>query len=148
MNITPHLSYEEAVKTSSQFENIPNEHQLRNIQNYAIHLFEPLRKIIGFPILHNSLFRSKEVNEDKGGVSNSQHLCDNGAAGDLVKVKGYNYTNANIFNAIKELDYDQLIWEQGNDIEPEWVHVSYVSPDLNRREIWKTKDGKNYEKLS
>ena len=32
----------------------------------------------------------------------------------------------------KHLDFDQMIWEFGDDNNPDWVHVSYVSPDRNR----------------
>jgi len=32
----------------------------------------------------------------------------------------------------KHLDFDQMIWEFGNDKNPDWVHVSYVSPEKNR----------------
>ena len=31
------------------------------------------------------------------------------------------------------LDYDQMIWEFGTEDNPDWVHVSYVSDDANRR---------------
>jgi len=31
------------------------------------------------------------------------------------------------------LDFDQIIWEFGTDENPNWVHVSYVSEDANRR---------------
>jgi hypothetical protein len=31
------------------------------------------------------------------------------------------------------LDYDQMIWEFGTENNPDWVHVSYVSEDVNRR---------------
>ena len=38
-----------------------------------------------------------------------------------------------MFEFIKEnLNYDQMIWEFGDDDNPDWVHVSYVSPDENR----------------
>ena len=30
------------------------------------------------------------------------------------------------------LDYDQIIWEFGDDKNPAWVHVSYVSEEKNR----------------
>jgi hypothetical protein len=31
-----------------------------------------------------------------------------------------------VFNYIKDnLPFDQLIWEFGNDTNPDWVHVSY-----------------------
>ena len=38
-----------------------------------------------------------------------------------------------MFKYIKEnISFDQMIWEFGDDNNPDWVHVSYVSPDENR----------------
>ena len=43
-------------------------------------------------------------------------------------------TNAEMFHFIRDnLDYDQMIWEFGDDDNPDWVHVSYVSPEQNRQ---------------
>lgn len=36
---------------------------------------------------------------------------------------------------LKNLDFDQLIWEYGDDHNPAWVHVSYVSRSRNRKQI-------------
>ena len=45
-------------------------------------------------------------------------------------------TNAELFNYIKdELDFDQLIWEFGDDENPDWIHVSYVGPAGNRGNV-------------
>lgn len=45
-------------------------------------------------------------------------------------------TNADIFNYIKEnLEWDQMIWEFGDDKEPNWVHVSYKEAGGNRKQI-------------
>ena len=42
------------------------------------------------------------------------------------------------------LDFDQLIWEFGNANNPDWVHVSYISPELNRKQVFKaTKNKQN-----
>ena len=35
------------------------------------------------------------------------------------------------------LNYDQIIWEFGDDENPDWVHVSYVSEDKNRNRCLK-----------
>ena len=35
------------------------------------------------------------------------------------------------------LDYDKMIWEFGDDKNPAWVHVSYVSEDENRHRCLK-----------
>jgi hypothetical protein len=68
-------------------------------------------------------------------VVKSQH-CE-GRAIDIDDTFGYK-TNAEMFEYIKNnLDFDQLIWEFGDNKNPDWVHVSYVSIDENRRRILK-----------
>ena len=38
------------------------------------------------------------------------------------------FSNADLFFLIVEdLDFDQIIWEFGDEENPDWVHVSYVS---------------------
>ena len=45
-----------------------------------------------------------------------------------------------MYNYIKNnLDFDQLIWEFGDDKNPDWVHVSYVSEENNRRRCLQAK---------
>ena len=49
-----------------------------------------------------------------------------------------------MYNYIKKnLDFDQMIWEFGDDDNPAWVHVSYVSEDENRRRCLKAFKDKN-----
>ena len=76
------------------------------------------------------MFRSEELNKAIGGSSKSQH-CQ-GRAIDLDDTFGHK-TNAQMFQYIKDnLDFDQLIWEFGDENNPDWVHVSYVSENENR----------------
>jgi zinc D-Ala-D-Ala carboxypeptidase len=94
-------------------------------------IFEPLREWAGGPIKINSFFRSIELNKAIGGSLKSQH-CE-GRAIDIDDVYGHK-TNAEMFNYIKEnLDYDQLIWEFGDEKNPDWIHVSFVEEDSNRK---------------
>jgi hypothetical protein len=53
--------------------------------------------------------------------------------------------NADIFNFVKEnLIWDQMIWEFGDDEEPNWVHISYKSVGRNRKQIKRARrDEKN-----
>ena len=54
-------------------------------------------------------------------------------AGGPIKI-----TNAEMYEFIKKfLDFDQIIWEFGNDDNPDWVHVSYVSEEKNRNRCLK-----------
>ena len=112
-------------------ENKPNEEQLANMKLIGEKIFEPLREYVGGPIKINSFFRGADLNKAIGGSTRSQHC--KGQAMDIDDTFGYK-TNAQMYSFIKEnLDFDQMIWEFGDDDNPNWVHVSYVSPEKNRQ---------------
>tara|TARA_R110000803_G_C11953295_1_gene317923 strand:- start:908 stop:1369 length:462 start_codon:yes stop_codon:yes gene_type:complete len=132
--ISKHISYKEAVKSNTalrlNIDNTPGEYETANMVGIATHVFEPLREWVGGPIKINSMFRSEKLNRAIGGSKRSQH-CQ-GRAIDLDDSFGHK-TNAEMFNYIKDnLNFDQLIWEFGNDSNPDWIHVSYVSKEENR----------------
>ena len=148
--ISKHVSYKEGVysrtATRLNIHNKPNNDQMQNMCLIAEEVFEPLRVWVGGPIKINSFFRSPELNKAIGGSTKSQHC--HGQAIDLDDTFG-RATNAEMYNFIKKnLDFDQIIWEFGDDDNPDWVHVSYVSPDQNRNRCLKAykKSGRtNYE---
>ena len=114
-----------------EIENKPNEIQLANMKLIGEKIFEPLREYVGGPIKINSFFRGADLNKAIGGSTRSQHC--KGQAMDIDDTFGYK-TNAQMYDWIKHnLDFDQMIWEFGDDNNPNWVHVSYVSPDENRQ---------------
>ena len=116
-------------------DNIPDDEQLTNMELIAEEVFEPLRNYVGGPIKINSFFRCPELNTAIGGSSKSQHC--KGQAVDIDDTFG-KVTNAEMYHFIKEnLDFDQIIWEFGDDDNPDWVHVSYVSPEENRNRCLK-----------
>ena len=113
--ISKHISYKEGVYSTTalrrNIENKPNEEQLANMKLIGEKIFEPLREYVG--------------------STRSQHC--KGQAMDVDDTFGYK-TNAQMYDFIKHnLDFDQMIWEFGDDDNPNWVHVSYVSPDKNRQ---------------
>jgi len=133
--ISKHVSYKEVVYSATAtrrgIDNDPNDEQLANMELIAEKVFEPLRKWVGGPIKINSFFRSEKLNKRIGGSSKSQH-CKGQAMDidDTLKV----VANSDMYNYIKNnLDFDQLIWEFGDDENPNWIHVSYVSEEDNRR---------------
>ena len=137
--ISKHVSYKEGVysitATRLGVDNIPNDEQLNNMEVVAKEVFEPLRKWVGGPIKINSFFRGSELNKAIGGARKSQHM--KGQAMDIDDNYG-NATNAEMYHWIKEnLDFDQLIWEFGDDDNPNWLHVSYVSKEDNRNRCLK-----------
>ena len=141
MKVTEHVSYKEVIKSNTAtrrgIENIPSGEQMENIKLLCENVFEPLREHVGGPIAINSLFRSVELNRAIGGSSTSQHCAVNGAAMDIDDTYGI-MSNADMFEFIKKLDFDQLIWEYGDDENPDWVHISYKK-NGNRKQILKCK---------
>jgi hypothetical protein len=112
----------------------------------ADEVFEPLRSWVGGPIKINSFFRSPKLNTAIGGSSKSQHC--KGQAIDIDDTFG-RATNAEMYHFIKDhLDFDQMIWEFGDDDNPDWVHVSYVSEKKNRRRCLKAYKEKGKTKYS
>ena len=139
IRISKHISYKEATRSATALrlgiENIPNEYQLQNMEMVAKKVFEPLREAVDAPIKINSFFRCEELNKAIGGSSKSQH-CQ-GRAIDIDDIYGH-VSNAFMYYYIKDnLDFDQLIWEFGTDDSPDWVHVSYVDEDSNRKRCLK-----------
>ena len=133
-NISKHISYKEATRSNTALrrgiENIPDVEELENMKLIAKKVFEPLRKWVGGPIKINSFYRSPELNVAIGGSKKSQHC--HGHAIDIDDTYGHG-SNAYMFHHLRySLDYDQIIWEFGDDKNPAWVHVSYVSEEKNR----------------
>jgi hypothetical protein len=139
MKISDHITYAEAIHSNTAkrkgIDNTPSEIQVTAMKLLAEKVFEPLRKWVGGPIKVNSFFRSEALNESIGGASSSQHC--KGQAIDIDDVYGKK-TNADMYHWIQtNLDYDQMIWEFGTDMQPNWIHVSYVSEEKNRNKCLK-----------
>lgn len=142
--ISKHISWDETIRSNTAekegIENNPNENQIQSMKRLAKEVFEPLREWAGEPIRVNSFFRSPELCEAIGSKKTSQHAKGQAIDIDALGKK----TNADLFNYIKEnLNFDQLIWEFGDDENPDWIHVSFVGVNGNRNRVLKAvKDGK------
>ena len=141
-----HVSWKEGTHSNTALrrglDNTPNEDQIKCMKEIAEGLFEPLREWVGGPIKINSFFRGEPVNTAIGGSKRSQHM--KGQAMDLDDTFGHK-TNAEMYHYIKDnLDFDQLIWEFGDEKNPNWIHVSYVTHRPNRKKLTIAKriDGK------
>ena len=123
-NISKNITYAEAIHSQTAkrkgIDNTPNPTQVENMKLTAEKIFQPLREWVGGPI---------------GGSKTSQHC--KGQAIDIDDVYGCK-TNAEMYAWIKEnLNFDQMIWEFGTDMNPNWVHISYVSEEDNRNRCLK-----------
>ena len=132
--VSKHISDKEGVYSNTAtrrgIDNIPDDEQLTNMKLLAEKVFEPLRAWVKGPIKINSFFRCPKLNTAIGGSSKSQHCM--GQAIDLDDTFKFK-SNSEMYHYIKNnLEFDQLIWEFGDENNPNWIHVSYVSPEKNR----------------
>lgn len=133
-DLSKHVTYKEATSTSHAVDNTPTAEQLDRMIALCENVFEPLRIWANEPIKVNSMFRSAKVNKLIGGAKNSQHCANDGSAVDIDATG--KKTNADLFHYILEnLPFDQLIWEFGNDTNPDWVHVSFCKDRPNRKQV-------------
>jgi zinc D-Ala-D-Ala carboxypeptidase len=140
MKLSKNLSLREVTRSITAkrlgLKNEPDTPQITNLKLLAKHVFQPVRDNFGVPIYVSSGYRSPKLNGAIGGSNTSQH-CQ-GRALDLDADVFGKISNADIFHYIKDcLDFDQLIWEFGDDANPDWIHVSYTSPTENRGRVLK-----------
>ena len=112
-----------------------------NLKNLSEEILEPIRNHFGKPFTPNSGYRCLELNRKLGSRDTSQHTL-----GQAVDIELPGIDNEELLYYIKEkLDYDQIILEYYDGVDPHsgWVHVSYVSPEENRRNSF-SYDGKTY----
>ena len=121
--MTPHFTLAELTATSHrQFDNTPNEAETANLQRLAEFLEQVKTVLDGKPIMVNSAFRSKQVNDSVGSKDTSQHRI--GCAADF-RVPGM--TPDQVVRAViaAGLPFDQIIREFDA-----WTHISVTNtPD-------------------
>lgn len=117
MNLTEHFTLEELTHTDHrEFDNTPNDAELENIKRLAEFLEEVKTVLGGKPIMVNSAFRSKQVNDAVGSKDTSQHRI--GCAADI---RVPSMTPDEVVRAViaSDLGYDQVIREFDR-----WTHIS------------------------
>lgn len=141
MQLSKHLALAEVIRSETAkrkgISNMPTEEHIKNFQILSENIFEPIRERFAVPIHISSGYRSKELNSSIGGSLTSQHCS--GEAIDIDMDGSTNgVTNRMVFDYIKDnLNFDQLIYEFGNDLNPDWVHVSYESTGKQRKQVLK-----------
>jgi hypothetical protein len=117
MNLSEHFTLEELTATSHrEFDNTPKASELANLMRLAA-LLEQVKTVLGGkPVMINSGFRSKQVNDSVGSKDTSQHRI--GCAAD-IRIPGM--TPDEVVKAIMSSDigYDQIIREFDS-----WTHIS------------------------
>ena len=125
MNLTEHFTLEELTATSHrQFDNTPNDAEMANLVKLAEFLEQVKAALDGKPVMINSAFRCKQVNDSVGSKDTSQHRT--GCAADF-KVPGMSPDAVVRAIIAAGLPYDQIIREFDA-----WTHVSIA--DKPRRQ--------------
>ena len=117
MNLSPNFTLEELTHTDHrEFDNTPNESEKANLERLAAFLEEVKTVLGGKPVMVNSAFRSKAVNDAVGSKDTRQHRI--GCAADL-RIPGM--TPNEVVKAIiaSGIGYDQIIREFDR-----WTHIS------------------------
>lgn len=124
MNLSPHFTLEELTRSEvaarNGWDNSPNQEEIANLQRLA-YLLEKVKEAVGGkPVMINSGFRSKQVNDSVGSKDSSQHRI--GCAAD-IRVPGM--TPKQVVDACitASVLFDQIILEFDA-----WTHIS-VSTD-------------------
>jgi zinc D-Ala-D-Ala carboxypeptidase len=124
MNLSPHFTLEELTRSEvaarNGWDNTPNDDEVANLMRLA-YLLEKVKEAVGGkPVMINSGFRSKQVNDAVGSKDTSQHRL--GCAAD-IRVPGM--TPKQVVDACitASVLFDQIILEFDA-----WTHIS-VSTD-------------------
>jgi hypothetical protein len=117
MNLTPHFTLEELTVTEHrEFDNTPDEAAKINLSRLAEFLEKVKLLLDGKPIMINSAYRSKQVNDAVGSKDTSQHRL--GCAAD-IRVPGMTPDQVTQSIIGSGLPFDQVIREFNS-----WTHVS------------------------
>ena len=117
MNLSPHFTLDELTHTDHrELDNSPTQDEISNLQRLANFLEQVKTVLGGKPIMVNSAFRSKQVNDAVGSKDTSQHRI--GCAAD-IRVPAM--TPDEVVRAViaSGIGYDQIIREFDR-----WTHIS------------------------
>jgi uncharacterized protein YcbK (DUF882 family) len=115
--LTEHFTLEELTHTDHrEFDNTPNDAEKANLERLALFLEQVKEVLGGKPIMVNSAFRCKQVNDAVGSKDTSQHRI--GCAADI---RVPSMTPDQVVKAViaSGIGYDQLIREFDR-----WTHIS------------------------
>ena len=123
MQLSEHFTLEELTHTDHrEIDNIPNDAEKNNLKRLAEFLEEVKTVLGGKPVMINSAFRCKQLNDAVGSKDTSQHRV--GCAAD-IRIPGM--TPDEVVKAViaSGIGYDQVIREFDR-----WTHIS-IPNDIN-----------------
>ena len=130
MQLSPNFSLEELTRSEAAarngWDNTPSEAEIENLKRLAALLQDVKAAVGGKPVLINSAYRSKQVNDSVGSKDSSQHRI--GCAADL-RVPGMTPRQVVEACIAANVPFDQIILEFDA-----WTHISVPNtPDAAPR---------------
>jgi len=126
MNLSPNFTLQELTHTDHrEFSNEPNESETKNLIRLAEFLEQVKTLLGGKPIMVNSAFRSKQVNDAVGSKDSSAHRFGNACD---IRVPGLTPDEIVKLVIASDLQYDQVIREFDR-----WTHIAIPKEGENPR---------------
>lgn len=130
MQLSPNFTLEELTRSDAAarngWDNTPNDQETENLKRLAALLQDVKTAVGGKPVMINSGFRSKQVNDAVGSKDTSQHRL--GCAAD-IRVPGMKPREVVEACIAANVPFDQIILEFDS-----WTHISVPNtPDTNPR---------------
>ena len=120
MNLSEHFTLEELTRSEAAdrngWDNTPNDDEKINLMRLAALLEQVKQAVSGRPVMVNSAFRSKAVNDAVGSKDTSQHRL--GCAAD-IRVPGLTPREVVEACIAAQIPFDQIILEFDS-----WTHIS------------------------
>lgn len=138
LQLSKNIHLTEVVKSQTAtrygIDNTPNGQIYENLKQSAVNLWQPVRDILGVPILISSGYRCPELNKRINGAKTSSHMS--GFAIDFV-APSFGNTRKVVEFLSRELPkrnikFDQIILEYPNSPNS-WVHLGYKKYDGSQR---------------
>ena len=126
MNAILNPSYPER----KNYDNTPTQQSLDNEINIGKKIYDPLCEYMKFKVYVTSAYRGEYLNHDVDGTENSQHRI-----GEAIDIDNGVSNSQMFYYIVNNLPFDQLIWEEGDAVNPNWIHVSLKRIGVNRRKI-------------
>lgn len=141
--MTKHFRLSEFVKSTTakrkNIDNTPPPDVVENIRTLCKEVLQPARDHFITKYTENrcrisitSGYRSPKLNKAVGSSKRSFHLYGYAADCEFLVLSGHRWVerNAELYDYIKDnLPFTELVWEYGNEENPDWVHVAYNPAD-------------------
>jgi len=130
MQLSQNFTLDELTHTDHrELDNTPNDIEINNLKRLAEFLEQVKTVLGGKPVMVNSAFRSKAVNDAVGSKDSSQHRV--GCAAD-IRIPGM--TPDVVVKAIiaSDIGYDQVIREFASPTGGGWTHVSVPTEPMGK----------------